>query len=79
MDEMTGRHFKMAMGFFRSTDHVYFGMKEGTFGGAGTGGQTFFSDPDNNLAFGYLCNRVSPSVELSDRSRKLIDSTYRCI
>ena len=73
---LTDRHFRMAQGFFMSTDYAYFGPNPRTFGGPGAGGQVFFVDPDARLGFGYLCNLGYPRVDLGARCRAVIDAVY---
>ncbi|MBF8185743.1 beta-lactamase family protein [Nonomuraea sp. K274] len=49
------------------------------FGHAGVTGAFAFADPDNDLAFAYVPNRMAELIEGGhDRARDLIEATHRC-
>ena len=51
----------------------------GSFGHAGAGGSVGFADPDNDIAVGYVMNRMLTNLSGDPRSRGLIKATYDAV
>ena len=51
----------------------------GSFGHPGAGGSVGFADPDNNLAVGYVMNRMMQNLSGDPRTRGLIKASYDAV
>jgi CubicO group peptidase (beta-lactamase class C family) len=51
----------------------------GSFGHPGAGGSVGFADPDNQLAVGYVMNRMFQNLAADPRSRGLIKASYHAV
>jgi CubicO group peptidase (beta-lactamase class C family) len=69
---------RIGQGFWISSPFSPFGG-EGSFGHTGAGGSYGFADPENELAVGYVMNRMSAGVTGDPRSRRLIRAVYASI
>lgn len=49
------------------------------FGHVGAGGSIGFCDPESELAFGYMMNRLGPGFLLNPRGQALVDAAYASI
>ena len=49
------------------------------FGHVGFGGSIGFADPECGMSFGYVMNRMGPSILLDARGQSLVDAAYACI
>jgi CubicO group peptidase (beta-lactamase class C family) len=65
----------IGQGFWISSPFSPFGGA-GSFGHTGAGGSYGFADPENNLAVGYVMNRMSTGMVVDPRSRPLIAACY---
>lgn len=54
-------------------------LSEDAFGHPGFGGRIGFADPKAHTSFGYVCNKMGPSVAIDDRAQSLIDAVYRAL
>lgn len=78
-DEVLQQHINFGPGFFLSAEEngLYFG-KNG-FGHPGAGGAITFADPDHQIGFAYLPNRMGQYTVLDPRADKLIQACYQCL
>lgn len=53
-----------------------FGPSESAFGHPGAGGSLGFADPEAQLGFGYVMNKMGPSILVDERPLALIDAAY---
>jgi len=54
-----------------------FGPEAGAFGHAGAGGSLAFADPQNEIGFAYVMNRMEGGVLPGERCRSLVRAVYR--
>jgi len=54
-----------------------FGPEAGAFGHAGAGGSVAFADPQNEIGFAYVMNRMEGGVLPGERCRSLVQAVYR--
>jgi CubicO group peptidase (beta-lactamase class C family) len=69
---------KIGLGFWISSPFAPFGGA-GSFGHAGAGGSYGFADPENDLAVGYVMNRMGGGVIGDPRARGLVKAVYAAI
>ena len=69
---------KIGLGFWRSSPVTLFGG-EGSFGHGGAGGSYGFADPENNLAVGYVMNKMAMEFVGDARSHGLVKAVYEAI
>lgn len=75
---MTGRPYRMALGFFHnSPGMVPMGPNPDSFGHLGVGGYLAFADPDAQLAFSYCCNYMCAGAGVGERCEALVDAVFR--
>lgn len=79
MDKVLSLPLRFACGFMLSqtqrTDCRY-GRGANAFGHPGAGGSLGFADPDYQLGFGYVTQRMGQSLLIDQRAIKLIDAIY---
>jgi CubicO group peptidase (beta-lactamase class C family) len=68
----------IGQGFWVSSPFAPFGG-EGSFGHTGAGGSYGFADPENNLAVGYVMNKMASGMLGDPRARRLIKGVYASI
>ena len=51
----------------------------GAFGHVGAGGSCAFADPDHDLAFGYVMNKMGSGFLMNERGQRLIDAVYEAL
>ena len=56
-DEVTKREMVLSLGFLKPNAVYPFGAP-GAFGTPGAGGSFGFADPEANLGYAYVCNRM---------------------
>jgi CubicO group peptidase (beta-lactamase class C family) len=67
-------------GFMKDTKNVkrrIFGRSTFSFGHPGAGGTHAFADPENNIGFAYVMNKMKQSVLPGEKSLRLVNSIYR--
>jgi CubicO group peptidase (beta-lactamase class C family) len=69
---------KIGLGFWRSSPVTPFGG-EGSFGHGGAGGSYGFADPENELAVGYVMNKMSMEVLGDPRAHGLLKAVYDAV
>jgi CubicO group peptidase (beta-lactamase class C family) len=72
---------RFGLGFMLSQDHdgARFGPSPGAFGHPGAGGSVGFADPERQVGFGYVMNRMGPHILLDPRATALIDAVYAAL
>ncbi|MGI5291872.1 serine hydrolase domain-containing protein [Nonomuraea polychroma] len=80
MDLVLQCHTSYGRGFMLPGGPMWPGSCSPTaFGHAGVTGAFAFADPDNDLGFAYVPNRMSELIDGGrDRVRRLMEATYRC-
>jgi CubicO group peptidase (beta-lactamase class C family) len=79
-DRVLGLPLRFSNGFMLSqADRAdcRYGYGERGFGHPGAGGCLGFADPDRQLGFGYVTNRMGQRILIDERAVKLIDAVYR--
>ena len=76
MKSMDNRHLQLDGGP-QGIDSALLGEK--AFGHVGAGGSIGFADPECELAFGYVMNRMGAGILLNPRGQALVDETYRML
>lgn len=66
------------LGFFTCSPYALFGGA-GSFGHPGMGGSVGFADPENNIGFGYVMNKMELGLAGDARSRALVRAVYDAI
>lgn len=56
-----------------------FGPGRRSFGHTGLGGTLTIADPDHQVGFGYVTNRLGNYVLVDPRPQELLDTFYRCL
>jgi CubicO group peptidase (beta-lactamase class C family) len=72
---------RIGLGFMlpQAARDARFGPSERAFGHPGAGGSIGFADPDAKLGFGYVMNKMGPSILVDARALALIDAAYGCL
>jgi CubicO group peptidase (beta-lactamase class C family) len=68
----------IGQGFWISSPFAPFGG-EASFGHTGAGGSYGFADPENNLAVGYVMNKMQSGLLGDPRARRLIRACYAAV
>jgi CubicO group peptidase (beta-lactamase class C family) len=66
-----------AMGFVTPSEKLAFDAP-GSYGHAGAGGSVSFADPNRQMSFSYIMNRMKDSMFTDPRAVRLIDAASRC-
>lgn len=75
VDRMTGRHFKLGMGYGLHGEHTPLGVNDRTLWWAGWGGSMCVVDTENRLSVCYAMNRMLGDGDL--RAPKVIFAAHR--
>jgi len=80
-DLILKRCTRFSNGFMLSMNEPLGSYGPGTrsFGHNGMGGSLAFADPDNQVGFGYVMNRMGTYLLVDVRARTLIDVFYKCL
>jgi CubicO group peptidase (beta-lactamase class C family) len=79
-DEVLKIDTAFSLGFARPHGDAFdFGGSPSAFGHPGAGGSFAFADPDNELSFAYVMNRMGFHVANDPREKSLRDTLYRCL
>ena len=79
-DEVLKIDTAFSLGFARPMGDVFdFGGSQRSFGHPGAGGSFAFADPDSELSFAYVMNRMGFHVANDPREKALRDALYRCV
>ena len=66
-----------AMGFVTPSEKLAFDAP-GSYGHAGAGGSVSFADPERQMSFSYIMNRMKDSMFTDPRAVRLIEAASRC-
>src|SRR5690606_23003313 len=66
------------LGFFLASEMARYGAPS-SFGHTGAGGSVGFTDPVNQIGFGYVMNKMMTSLTGDPRSAGLIRATYEAV
>ena len=78
-DEVLKVDTAFSLGFARPLGAFRFGSSERSFGHPGAGGSFAFADPDRDVAFAYVMNRLGFHLRDDPREKALRDALYRCL
>jgi CubicO group peptidase (beta-lactamase class C family) len=78
-DEVLKVDTAFSLGFARPLQGFRFGSSERAFGHPGAGGSFAFADPDRDVAFAYVMNRLGFHLTDDPREKALRDALYRCL
>ena len=78
-DVVLGVRSYFALGFLRPGPHVTFGSTARAFGAPGAGGSFGFADPDAQLGYAYVMNKLDFYLENDPREKALRDAVYRAM
>ncbi len=78
-DEVLKVDTAFSLGFARPLHEFRFGSSERAFGHPGAGGSFAFADPDRDVAFAYVMNRLGFHLNNDPREKALRDAVYRCL
>jgi len=79
-DAVLQRPVRRGRGFILNTDSAY-GPNSSAFGHSGAGGSLGFSDPVNNIGFGYVMNQMQGETSSDEvtRAGRLVHALYSCL
>jgi CubicO group peptidase (beta-lactamase class C family) len=78
-DEVLKVDTAFSLGFARPLHEFRFGSSERAFGHPGAGGSFAFADPDRDVAFAYVMNRLGFHLNDDPREKALRSAVYRCL
>ena len=78
-DLIMRKDLKHSLGFGKPSVNTRFSTNPHAFGWPGLGGSLGFADPDAQIGFGYVMNRMSYSMTTDARALSLAGAVYRCI
>jgi CubicO group peptidase (beta-lactamase class C family) len=78
-DEVLRVDTAFSLGFARPLNEFQFGSSERAFGHPGAGGSFAFADPDREVSFAYVMNRMGFYLNDDPREKPLRDALYRCL
>ncbi|HEY1359002.1 MAG TPA: serine hydrolase domain-containing protein [Thermoleophilaceae bacterium] len=78
-DEVLKVETAFSLGFARPLGPFQFGSSERAFGHPGAGGSFAFADPDRDVTFAYVMNRMGFHIHDDPREKSLRDALYRCL
>jgi CubicO group peptidase (beta-lactamase class C family) len=78
-DEVLKVDTAFSLGFARPHGELDFGFSKRAFGHPGAGGSFAFADPDNQVAFAYVMNRMGFHIANDPREKALRDALLGCV
>ncbi|MFO8049483.1 MAG: serine hydrolase domain-containing protein [Desulfosudaceae bacterium] len=81
LDEVLKLPTRFGPGFMLNQDNPSgnFGPGQKSFGHPGAGGAFGFADPEANLGFGYVMNKMDTYILIDPRPRRLLKAAYQCL
>lgn len=68
-----------SLGFAKPSEFQNFGINYRSYGSFGAGGSAGFADPEKQVAFGYVMNKMGTHIANDPRELALRTATYDCI
>ena len=68
-----------SLGFVRPHGPLRFGVQRARVRSPGAGGSFAFADPDRDVSFAYVMNRLGFHLNDDPREKALRDALYRCL
>jgi len=68
-----------SLGFIKPTNGLKFGSSDKSFGGFGAGGSCGFADPEAQVGFSYVMNKMGLHIANEPREKALQDAFYECL
>ena len=68
-----------SLGFAKPSEFQNFGINYRSYGSFGAGGSGGFADPEKEVAFGYVMNKMGTHIANDPRELALRNATYDCI
>jgi CubicO group peptidase (beta-lactamase class C family) len=68
-----------SLGFAKPSEFQNFGVNYRSYGSFGAGGSGGFADPEKQVAFGYVMNKMGTHIANDPREFALRTTTYECI
>ena len=78
-DEVIGVPSYFSLGFLRPGPEASFGSTPRAFGAPGAGGSFAFADPDANLGYAYVMNKLDFYLVNDPREKALRDALYHAL
>ena len=78
-DEVLKVDTAFALGFARPHGELDFGFSKRSFGHPGAGGSFAFADPEAEVSFAYVMNRMGFHIANDPREKALRDALLRCV
>jgi CubicO group peptidase (beta-lactamase class C family) len=78
-DEVLKVDTAFSLGFARPLQPFRFGSSQRAFGHPGAGGSFAFADPERDVSFAYVINRLGFYLNDDPREKALRDALYRCL
>jgi CubicO group peptidase (beta-lactamase class C family) len=78
-DEVLKVDTAFSLGYARPHGPFRFGSSNRAFGHPGAGGSFAFADPDRNVSFAYVTNRLGFHLNDDPREKALRDAVYACL
>jgi CubicO group peptidase (beta-lactamase class C family) len=78
-DEVLKVDTAFSLGYTRPHGPFRFGTSERAFGHPDAGGSFAFADPDRDVAFAYVTNRLGLHLYDDPREKPLRDAVYSCL
>jgi CubicO group peptidase (beta-lactamase class C family) len=78
-DRVLGQQTRYSAGFLRPCQDCRFGSSERAFGAPGAGGSFGFADPDEQIGYAYVMNRMGYYLFDDPREKTLRDALYASI
>jgi CubicO group peptidase (beta-lactamase class C family) len=78
-DQVLKVNTAFSLGFARPLERFRFGSSERAFGHPGAGGSFAFADPDRDVSFAYVMNRLGFRLNDDPREKALRDALYGCL
>ena len=79
IDEVIGLPSYFSLGFLRPGPDTAFGSSPGAFGSPGAGGSFAFADPDAQVGYAYVMNKMGFYLVDDPREKALRDALYHAI
>lgn len=78
-DLIFGLDMRYALGFFKPSPHFHPSLPASSFGSMGAGGSIAIGDPENELGFSYVMNKMSVHMGTDPRAVRLLKACYDCV